>query len=51
MTILPLPVTTSARRFEAAGPLRTVLRNWLIWGLYVLGVPPRRLARLYRQIH
>jgi rSAM/selenodomain-associated transferase 2 len=51
VTILPLPVTTSARRFEAAGPLRTVLRNWLIWGLYVLGVPPRRLARLYRQIH
>jgi len=50
VTILPLPVTTSARRFEAAGPLRTVLRNWLIWSLFVLGVSPHRLGRLYRQV-
>lgn len=50
VAILPLAVTTSARRFEAAGPLRTVLRNWLIWSLFVLGVPPHRLARLYRQV-
>jgi len=50
VTILPLRVTTSARRFEAKGPVRTVLRNWLIWALYLLGVSPHRLARLYRVV-
>lgn len=50
VTVLPLRVTTSARRFEAGGPLRTVLRNWLIWGLFLLGASPHRLARLYREI-
>lgn len=43
-------VTTAARRFVEQGIVRTVSINWLIWGLFVLGVPPRRLARLYRQI-
>ena len=50
VTILPLRVTTSARRFEAGGPVRTVLRNWLIWVLFLLGDSPHRLARLYREI-
>lgn len=50
VTILPHRVTTSARRFEAGGPLRTVLRNWLIWSLFLLGVSPHRLAGLYREI-
>lgn len=50
VTILPLHVTTSARRFEAGGPLRTVLRNWLIWSLFLVGVSPHRLAGLYREI-
>jgi rSAM/selenodomain-associated transferase 2 len=43
-------VTTSARRFVEQGVLRTVATNWLIWLLFLLGVPPRRLARLYRQV-
>jgi rSAM/selenodomain-associated transferase 2 len=44
------PVTTSARRFVERGAARTVATNWLIWLLFALGVPPARLAGLYRQI-
>jgi rSAM/selenodomain-associated transferase 2 len=43
-------VTTGARRFVELGVARTVAINWLIWLLFVLGVSPRRLARLYSQI-
>jgi rSAM/selenodomain-associated transferase 2 len=50
MAILETPVTTSARRFLERGPLRTVATNWLIWLLFLLGVSPHRLARLYKQI-
>lgn len=50
VTLLPHRVTTSARRFRAAGPVRTVAVNWLIWTLYAIGVSPHRLARLYRNI-
>jgi len=48
--VLAPPVTTAARRFVAGGIFRTVARNWLIWGLFACGVPPRRLARLYRKV-
>ncbi|MEM8996303.1 MAG: TIGR04283 family arsenosugar biosynthesis glycosyltransferase [Acidobacteriota bacterium] len=48
--ILEGPVTTSARRFASGGVARTVATNWLIWGLYFIGVPPRRLARFYRHV-
>jgi rSAM/selenodomain-associated transferase 2 len=47
--ILRQPVTTAARRFVELGVGRTVAINWLIWLLFVLGVSPRRLARLYSQ--
>ncbi len=50
LAILGLHVTTGARRFLELGVLRTVATNWLIWLLFVLGVSPRRLARLYGQI-
>lgn len=50
MTILDARVTTSARRFLEHGSLRTVATNWLIWLLFLLGVPPHRLARLYGKI-
>jgi len=43
-------VTTAARRFVEQGMARTVATNWLIWLLFLLGVPPQRLARLYRHI-
>lgn len=50
IAVLPGPAVTAARRFTRDGALRTVARNWLIWTLFALGVPPRRLARLYRQV-
>ena len=50
VAVLPLLVSTSARRFVQRGPLRTVATNWLIWTLFVCGVPPARLARLYRDV-
>ena len=50
IAIVPVPVVTSARRYESGGVLRTVAINWLIWTLYWLGVPPERIAGLYRNI-
>lgn len=49
-TLIPLPVTTAARRFVEQGAVRTVATNWLIWLLFLVGVSPHRLARLYRHI-
>lgn len=46
--IIPEKVMTSARRWEKEGVLRTTLRNWMLQLLYILGVPPARLARFYR---
>lgn len=50
LALIESPVTTAARRFVEQGSFRTVATNWLIWLLYLLGVPPHRLARLYRHI-
>jgi rSAM/selenodomain-associated transferase 2 len=49
-TLIAEPVTTGARRFVEQGAVRTVATNWLIWLLFLCGVSPQRLARLYRQI-
>jgi rSAM/selenodomain-associated transferase 2 len=40
-------VTTSARRWGRDGVVRTVLRMWLIRAMYLMGVPPARLKRMY----
>jgi rSAM/selenodomain-associated transferase 2 len=40
-------VSTSARRWEARGVLRTILLMWRLRLLYALGVAPQRLARDY----
>ena len=45
---LPGPATTSARRWRALGIPRTVLAWFAIRWLYVAGVSPARLVRLYR---
>ncbi len=47
---LPGPATTSVRRWRRQGVLRTVA-SWLVirW-LFVAGVSPARLARLYRAV-
>ncbi len=40
-------VTTSGRRWEAHGVLRTIVLMWRLRLLYFLGARPERLARLY----
>ena len=45
---LPGPATTSPRRWRSIGIGRTVLSWFLIRWLYLAGVSPARLARLYR---
>jgi rSAM/selenodomain-associated transferase 2 len=45
--VLRAPATTAARRFVEGGITRTIAINWSIWALYLAGVPPARLARLY----
>jgi rSAM/selenodomain-associated transferase 2 len=47
LVIVPLAVTTSARRHQSDGHARALARNWLIQLLYTLRVPPERLARMY----
>jgi hypothetical protein len=50
VALVERPVTTAARRFVERGVVATVATNWLIWGLFLAGVSPHRLAGLYRQI-
>jgi rSAM/selenodomain-associated transferase 2 len=45
-----LPVTTSSRRFENRSFVWTFLRWSIFQGLYWIGVPPRLLAKGYKQI-
>ena len=40
-------VTTSARRWSRDGVVRTVITMWLIRAMYLMGVPPARLKRMY----
>ncbi len=47
---LPGPARTSDRRWRAMGVPRTLVAWWAIRLLYLAGVPPERLARLYRRI-
>jgi len=46
--ILSEAVETSARRQEKEGVVYCTLRNWTIITLYLLGVPPERLVRFYK---
>ena len=41
-------VTTSGRRWEQHGVLRTIVLMWILRALYWIGLPAHRLARLYR---
>jgi rSAM/selenodomain-associated transferase 2 len=47
--LLPLRVETSGRRWEAWGPLRTVLFMWRLRIGYLLGRTPSRCAEAYRR--
>ena len=43
-------VTTSFRRWEQQGPLRTILQMWVIRFLYWMGWSPHRLHRYYHHV-
>ena len=47
---IPDRVTTSFRRWEQQGPLRTILLMWSLRFLYWIGVSPHRLARFYTAV-
>ncbi|MER0236841.1 TIGR04283 family arsenosugar biosynthesis glycosyltransferase [Fulvimarina sp. MAC8] len=47
---LRLKAVTSGRRWEANGPLRTILTMWILRLAYVGGVSPERLAELYGRL-
>ena len=42
-------VVSSARRWEQNGPMRTILLMWALKLLYLAGVSPARLKRLYSE--
>lgn len=47
---LTATVTTSFRRWEQHGPVRTILLMWTLRFLYWVGVSPHRLAHLYATV-
>ncbi len=47
ITVVNIPLPTSARRWERLGIWRTTVGNWKIVSLGRLGVSPTRLARLW----
>jgi hypothetical protein len=47
LAALPLRVTTSARKWEREGALRTMALMWALRFLYMVGVSPARLHRWY----
>jgi rSAM/selenodomain-associated transferase 2 len=49
LALLPLPATTSARRYLERGVARTVAKNALALLGFVLGLPRARLAAWYRR--
>lgn len=44
---IAVPILTSARRYRTGGYVRRPLRNLICLSLYLGGMPPQRLARLY----
>jgi len=49
-SVIRQPVITSARRYVQNGVLKTIVNNWWIWFLFLLGVAPEKLDRRYRQV-
>ena len=50
LALLECPIRVSGRRWRNSGLLATLWSWFLIQSLYYLGVPPYRLARLYRHV-
>lgn len=49
ITIIPVSVVTSARRWLQKGVFQTTLINQIVIIAYFLGIPPERLRTLYRR--
>ncbi len=49
ITIIPVPIVTSARRWLKKGVFQTTLLNQIVITAYFLGVSPERIRRWYRQ--
>jgi rSAM/selenodomain-associated transferase 2 len=47
LAMLRSPASTSGRRWETHGVLRTTLANWVVQGMYAAGVRHDRIRRLY----
>lgn len=47
--LLPARITTSARRWEANGPARTILLMWGLRSAHFFGLSPARCAEFYRR--
>lgn len=47
MVLLGAYISTSSRKWDKSGFLRTTLRNWIFLILYYVGVSPERLYRWY----
>jgi hypothetical protein len=47
---LTATVTTSFRRWEQHGPVRTILLMWTLRFLYWIGISPSHLAKWYKVI-
>lgn len=45
--ILPDRVATSSRKWEKDGVIYTILRNWILQSLYLVGVPAEKLVKCY----
>ncbi len=45
--ILPQRIVTSCRRWEMEGPVKTIVRNWLLQIAWKLGVSPATLVQWY----
>lgn len=50
VSIIPVKVSTSSRRYEQEGVLSCTFRNWLLQALFAMGVSPERLAKRYRTL-
>jgi rSAM/selenodomain-associated transferase 2 len=46
--LLDAELRVSARRWQREGPLRRMVRNWVLLGRYLTGTPAEQLARSYR---
>ena len=49
--ILPQRILTSARRWKAEGPLKNIIRNWLLQLGWISGISPHILIKYYNFNH